>query len=136
MGADPSPAPAPPAAPPAALTDADVQKIAALARLSLTPQQTAAARVQLAGVMALMDRVRGVDLADAAPWTAARDTATSAAGAHERHPPAPSPMWRPLTSDELMQLAPSPREATTMPPFIRVPKVVGDGGDGGDGGGA
>lgn len=127
MGENPTPPNAHAAAAPE-LTDAEVQKIAALARLSLTPAQAAAARVQLAGVMALMDTVRGVDLADARPWTASRDIATSSHGAHERHAPTPGPTWRPLTSDELMRLAPQPHEATTMPPFVRVPKVVGDGG--------
>jgi Asp-tRNA(Asn)/Glu-tRNA(Gln) amidotransferase C subunit len=128
MSAQPSPNTPPPAeASGATLTDAEVLKVAALARLSLTAAQVAAAREQLAGVMALMDRVRGVDLASVAPWSTTREVATGPKGAHERHPPTPSPMWRPLTPQDLMQLAPTPHEATTRPPFILVPKVVGDG---------
>mgnify|MGYP001214740268 CR=1 FL=1 len=110
--------PAPAADPAPALTAADVRKVARLARLALTDEEAEAERERLAAVLAYAERLRGLDLAGVEPMTHVGDLETVL---RDDEPEAEGTGSR-LTSDDLMQMAPE-----TMPPFVRVPKVLGDG---------
>lgn len=105
------------------LSSAEVRKVATLARLALSDEQIENARHQLAGVLALMDQLRGLDLADVEPMThpggqvnRLDDDAPSAD--HQRTVLGPEALGR---------IAPM-----TDGPFVVIPKVIG----GDDGGGA
>ena len=53
----------------ATFTDADVTHLARLARIALTPEETAATATQLAGVFALIETMQAVDTRDVEPLT-------------------------------------------------------------------
>ena len=50
-------------------TDADVTRLARLARIALTPEETAATAAQLAGVFALIETMQAVDTNGVEPLT-------------------------------------------------------------------
>lgn len=91
-----------------------VRHIAKLSRLAVGASEVEAYRAQLGAVLAHMDTLRALDLAGVEPLT-------HVSGAVNRlDDDAPGPM---LASAELMKLAPS-----SDPPFVKVPKVLGEGG--------
>jgi aspartyl-tRNA(Asn)/glutamyl-tRNA(Gln) amidotransferase subunit C len=55
------------------LTDADVQKIASLARLSMSEAEIAAARSQLSGIFDLIAEMQAVDTKGVAPMSHAQN---------------------------------------------------------------
>lgn len=100
--------------PDAQLSEAEVRHLAKLARLELSPGEAASLRTDLSAVLGYVDRLRavdvnGVDAATATPITRAGLAADD-----------PGPM---LPVETLMAMAPRP-----APPFVAVPKVLGDGG--------
>lgn len=101
-----------PAKPPP-LSDADVRKVAALARLALTDEQIAGSRADLAGVLGYMDRLGALDLTGVEPMTTPVEQ-VNRLGADE-----PGPV---LPNAALMSMAPA-----TAPPYVTVPKVLGEG---------
>lgn len=93
------------------LTDAEVRKIATLARLALTDEQVAAYRESLGAVLGYMQILKRLDLAGVEPMT----HPTDATNRLDDDTPGPT-----LTTEQFMQIAPA-----TMPPFLKVPKVLG-----------
>ncbi len=96
------------------LSEADVRKVAKLARLELTDAQVHADRSRLARVLEYVEHLSALDLTNVEPMTT------------------PLVMHGPMGDDvpgtiiphqALMDMAPAKDE-----PFIKVPKVLGDGG--------
>lgn len=102
---------------PEALSLQAVHKVAKLARLRPTPEQAERYRGQLSSILTYIDRLRALNLDGVEPMASPLDSA-SPLGADK---PGPT-----LPTSALMKIAPD-----TMPPFIKVPKVLGDGGGGG-----
>jgi aspartyl-tRNA(Asn)/glutamyl-tRNA(Gln) amidotransferase subunit C len=98
------------------LSAAEVQKVAHLARLKLTPAQVEDYRVKLGAVIGYVDRLRELDLEDAEPMTTPFESSNRFA---------PDEPEASLPVEDVMRLAPH-----SNPPFIVVPKVLGDGGGG------
>lgn len=116
--------------PDAPLTDADVRKIARLARLSISDAEVSQHREALAAVIGYMDTLGRVDWAGAKP-AGVESNATHAggglaggdgSGSHL----AADEVGETLPNEALMKLAPR-----TLPPFVLVPKVLDDGSGGG-----
>ncbi len=99
------------------LTPDDVRKVARLARLSLTDEQVNAYRTQLAGVLALMDKLSEVDVSGVEPMSHPSEAVNRLA---EDAPSAGAPM---LPTSALLGIAPE-----TMDQFVKIPKVIGEGG--------
>lgn len=108
MPADPNPTSLPP------LSEATVRKVASLSRLAITDEQAALYQHQLSDVLNYIERLRALDLDDVEPLTHAGDTL------NRTRDDEPGPM---LANHVAMKLAPE-----SAGPFIKVPKVIGDGG--------
>lgn len=102
---------------PRPLTIEEVRKIAVLARLAITDEQAAAYRETLGAVLGYMDSLRELDLADVDPMSHPID----AVNRLDDDIPGST-----LTPDQFMRLAPA-----SMPPYLKVPKVLGPGDAGG-----
>lgn len=94
------------------LTIADVHKVARLARLDLSDTDAVALTSQLTSILNYMDRLRSLDLTSIEPMTSPLDMFS------RLDDDAPGPT---LSNQTLMDMAPD-----TMPPFIRVPRVLPD----------
>ena len=99
------------------LTPEEVRKIAKLARLGLSEAQVAAFGPQMSAILGHMDTLRGLDLEGVEPLTHIGE-GVNRLDADE--PPPHSPV---LEAGKLMEMAPE-----KMEPFVKVPKVLGDGG--------
>jgi aspartyl-tRNA(Asn)/glutamyl-tRNA(Gln) amidotransferase subunit C len=110
MAVDPNPTSPPP------LSEATVRKVASLSRLAITEEQVAQYRHQLSDVLNYIERLRTLDLEGVEPLTHAGDTL------NRMREDEIGPM---MTNEVAMRLAPD-----AMAPFIKVPKVIGDGGGG------
>lgn len=97
-----------------ALSAAEVRKLATLARLELAPDDIERYRTELSAILGYAQRLSAVDLADIEPMAHIGDLTT------RLDDDVPGPM---LGNDTLMNLAPR-----TIPPFILVPRVLGEGG--------
>jgi aspartyl-tRNA(Asn)/glutamyl-tRNA(Gln) amidotransferase subunit C len=99
---------------PSTLTADEVRKVARLSRLaiSISDEQVELYRTQLTAVLRYADRLRDVDVTGVEPMPHVGEETNRLA---EDVPGAT------LRNEELMEMAPD-----TMPPFIRVPKVLGD----------
>ena len=97
----------------------DVRKVASLARLSLREEEVEQMRTSLGAVLAYMERLQAVDTRGVEPLYNVND------GVAELRGDEPGPALR---NEQLMGIAPHPRDASTHPPFIRVPKVIDEGG--------
>lgn len=96
-----------------ALSPAEVRRIAALARLTLTPEEEARFAVQLGAILEHVESLRALDVSGVPPMTHAL--------AAEGRPPAlrddvPAPC---LSPDEALANAPA-REGT----FFKVPRII------------
>lgn len=98
--------------------------VAHLAQLEPTPEQLAQYRVQLGAILAYVDRLATLDLADVEPMSTPLDTTINLAAPSSADVPAAS-----LPHAALLAMAP----ATSHGRFVRVPKVLGAGGDTGGG---
>ncbi len=96
------------------ISRAEVERVARLARLELTPDELDDSTARLAATLGYVERLNRLDLAGVEPLSNPMDS-TSRADADE-----PREM---LPTEALMKMAPASR-----PPFVRVPKVLGDGG--------
>ena len=94
------------------LSDADVKKIAALARLALTPDETELFSRQLADILAYADAVQQVDTTGVPP------TSHPFADASQWREDAPRPS---LDRDAVLAHAPA---ASTRSGLFKVPKVL------------
>ncbi len=90
-----------------------VRKIAKLSRLSLTDAQVAEYGAQMSAILGHMNRLRELDLKDVEPMANVGGTTNSLG----EDVPGPT-----LPNEALMKIAPD-----TMPPFVKVPKVLGEG---------
>jgi len=91
-----------------------VRKVAALARLALTDAQVEQYRDELSKVLEYADRLRGLDLTGVEPLANVGETTNR----FRNDVPGPT-----LDNAILISMAPA-----SMPPFVKVPKVLGDGG--------
>lgn len=89
-----------------------VKKIGKLARLDVSDAEAAQYAVQLSAILSYVDKLRELNLDGVEPMTSPLDMG-SRLDADE-----PGPMLR---NEDLMAIAPQ-----TMPPFIKVPKVLSD----------
>lgn len=99
---------------PQTLSAEHVRKVALLSRLSLTDAQVEQFQHQLSAVLTYVNRLRELDLASVEPMAHVGDTHNRLDADVPRDP---------LPNSVLMNMAPQ-----TMPPFIKVPKVIDDGG--------
>jgi aspartyl-tRNA(Asn)/glutamyl-tRNA(Gln) amidotransferase subunit C len=95
------------------LTDADVRRIARLARVAIADSEVASVRADLAAILRHADALRSVDLAGIEPMTSPVD-----ATARMRDDTAGPG----VSTEAFLAMAPE-----TVPPFLKVPKVLGDG---------
>lgn len=96
------------------LTADDVRKVARLARLAVPDDQIEGHRLALAAVLGYVDRLRDLDLEGVEPLAHVGE---------EPHRLRADVPHAALPTDALMAMAPD-----TMPPFVRIPKVIGEGG--------
>ena len=102
----------------AELSPEQVEKIAELSRLSLTPEQAESARSGLAAVLGYVERLGELDLAGIEPMAGPNDES------NRLRADEPGGSFAP---DVVRGLAPDSVE-TTDAVYIHVPKVLGDGG--------
>jgi len=97
-----------------AISREQVERVAHLARLELTPAELDENTTRLGALLGYVERLSGLDLDGVEPLSNPLD-ATNRVDADEPR--------NPLPTGTLMTLAPD-----THPPFVQVPKVLGDGG--------
>jgi len=97
---------------PAEREDFPIARVAALARLQLSPSEESLFQAQLAEILAFVDRVAGAFEAPASEGTADREPVLE-------RPDAVAPS---LPADAALANAP---DATAAPRLVRVPKVIG-----------
>ena len=103
---------APPSTPgPEPLDEEAVRRVAKLSRLRLTTDQVSAYRAQLGAVLDHVARLRSLDLDGVEPLAHPLETTNRIDDDTVRDP---------LPTDVLMSIAPE-----SVPPFIRVPTVLG-----------
>ncbi len=95
----------------------DVRKVATLARLALDDAQIESSRRQLAGVLALVDRLRELDLSDVEPMTHPE----SRVNRLDPDEPSAEHARTRLSPADLARIAPA-----MDGPFIVIPKVIGE----------
>jgi aspartyl/glutamyl-tRNA(Asn/Gln) amidotransferase C subunit len=110
---------------PAQLTPDDIRRIARLSRLAIEEDQIEHYRAELGAVLGFVERLGTLDLGGVEPLT--HPGGGESAGADPDSRPGnhlgddePGPA---LANDVIMGLAPE-----ASPPFLSVPKVLGDGG--------
>lgn len=94
------------------LTSEEVRKVARLARLALSDEQVEQYRGQLSGILGYVERLRGLDLAGVEPLAHVSEDV------NRLDPDEPRAT---LPTEALMKMAPE-----SMPPFVKVPKVIGE----------
>lgn len=92
----------------------DVRKVAKLSRLAIPDDQLEDYRSRLSAVLGYVQRLRELDLKNLEPLT----TLSPPVNRLGEDEPGPT-----LPTQALMDMAPD-----RMPPFVRVPKVLGEGG--------
>lgn len=96
------------------LTADDVRKVARLARLAIPEDQIEDHRARLGAILGYVDRLRTLDLSGVEPLAHVGEEP------HRLRPDEPGPA---LPTETLMAMSPD-----TMHPFVRIPKVLGEGG--------
>lgn len=96
------------------LSDEYVRKIAKLSRLALTDAQVSEYGTRMSAVLGFMDRLRELKLDDVEPMANVGGTTNRLDDDTPRQT---------LSNEALMKIAPD-----KMPPFVKVPKVLGEGG--------
>lgn len=105
---------------PSSISEADVRKVAKLARLHISDAEVSQHQKALAAVIGYMDTLKSLDLsAEAAAGTVHPGAGGDGFGSHLGADEAGST----LSNESLMKMAPM-----SMPPFVMVPKVLDDGG--------
>ncbi len=105
--ADTTPAPEP-------LSEDVVRKVAHLSRLAISDDEIRTQTTRLAAVLGYIERLRELDLEDVEPLNNPMDATNRVDDDTPREG---------LTTEDLMKMAPG-----SHPPFVKVPKVLGDGG--------
>lgn len=95
----------------------DVRKVAALARLELSEEQVELYRGQLDAVLGYVERLRDLNLDGVDPMTHVVGEAGEAGNRLDLDEPR-----QPLPNEALMRMAPE-----KVQPFLRVPRVLGEG---------
>jgi aspartyl-tRNA(Asn)/glutamyl-tRNA(Gln) amidotransferase subunit C len=95
----------------------DVRKVAALARLELSEEQVELYRGQLDAVLGYVERLRDLNLDGVDPMTHVVGEAGEAGNRLDLDQPR-----QPLLNEALMRMAPE-----KVQPFLRVPRVLGEG---------
>lgn len=103
-----------PSSPPPRRSVQDVRKVAGLARLAITEEQAEAYRGRLAAILAYVERLQALPLEGVEPLSTPLDMLS------RLDDDTPGEM---ISNAVLMAMAPQ-----THPPFIKVPKVLGEGG--------
>lgn len=96
------------------LSAEDVRRVARLARLAVDESRIEGYRAELSAVLGYVERIRSLNLEGVEPL--------AHVGAGENRLDVDSPRET-LAGEALMRMAPG-----TMPPYIKVPKVLGEGG--------
>jgi aspartyl-tRNA(Asn)/glutamyl-tRNA(Gln) amidotransferase subunit C len=96
------------------LSPDDVRKVARLSRLAIPEDQIESYRAQLQAVLGYVERLREVNVEGVESLTHVADSVNRL----DEDIPGPT-----LPNEVLMKMAPE-----TVPPFVKVPKVIGDGG--------
>lgn len=96
------------------LSSDEVKKVASLARLGLSDARAAAMAGQLSAVLGYVEKLRELDLEGVEPLVHVGDEVNRLAA---DEPGAT------LSNEDLMRMAPA-----SDPPFVKVPKVLGEGG--------
>lgn len=94
------------------LSDADVRRLARLARLAIPDSEIPALRDQLGAILRHADALRALDLTGVEPQTSPID----ATAPMRNDEPGPT-----IATETFLQMAPE-----TVPPFLKVPKVLGE----------
>jgi aspartyl-tRNA(Asn)/glutamyl-tRNA(Gln) amidotransferase subunit C len=94
----------------------EVRAVARLARLDLSEDRVQQLRGELGAVLAYMDRLREVNVEGVEPMTHPNDSVARLDADRPRE------QSETLTPEAFMAIAPE-----TMPPFLAVPKVIGEG---------
>lgn len=102
---------------PEQLTEAYVRKIAGLSRLALTDAEITDAQASLGAVLGYVQRLGELDLSGVQPMPHVGWTPEAGNRLATDEPAGELPV------ETVMRMAPA-----SMPPFIKVPKVLGDGG--------
>lgn len=102
-----------PSSKPPSLSMDEVRKVAFLSRLALSDADLQAAQHDLTAVLGYMARLNQLDLSSVEPLR----SISGESARLDADIPGPT-----LSNDQLLALAPD-----TMPPFIKVPKVMGEG---------
>lgn len=97
-----------------ALSAEQVRKVAKLARLALSDAQVEDYRGKLGAVLGYMERLRSLDLSKVEPLTHPLETVNRL----EADEPGGT-----LSNEAFMKIAPA---GGAMPPFLKVPKVLGE----------
>lgn len=103
-------------APTTQLSSDEVSRIARLSRLELTSVQVESCRAQLSAILGYMEVLRKLDLSGVEPLTHVSEL-------HNRMDP--DIPGEALPNRALMEMAPE-----SAPPFVKIPKVLGDSGGG------
>lgn len=98
-----------------ALSSDEVRKVARLARLALSDDEIERQRSDLAAVLGYVERLGELDLSGVEPMAHVGDAVNRLRGDEPGET---------LDVETVMRLAPE-----STPPFLRVPKVIGDGGE-------
>jgi aspartyl/glutamyl-tRNA(Asn/Gln) amidotransferase C subunit len=105
---------------PSSISEADVRKVAKLARLHISDADVSQHQQALAAVIGYMDTLKSLDLtAEAAAGAVHAGAGGDGFGSHLGE----DEVGPTLSNESLMKLAP-----LSMPPFVMVPKVLDDGG--------
>lgn len=99
---------------PAPLTPEDVRTVARLSRLEIPEDQVEEYRVRLGAVLGYVERLRELDVEGVEPLAHVGEEA------HRLRDDEPAAG---LANEVLMRMAPD-----AMAPFVKIPKVIGDGG--------
>lgn len=102
---------------PGPLTTEQVRKVAKLARLALNDAQVEEYRAKLGAVLSYMERLRTLDLEKVEPLTHPLEAGNRLDD---------DVVGETVANEVFMKMAPA-----AMPPFLKVPKVLGGLGDGG-----
>jgi len=98
---------------PPTLTDADVRRVARLARVAISETEIPTMREQLGAILGHAQRLLELDLSGVEPMTSPIDATAPMRG------DAPGPT---IDTDGFLRMAPE-----SVPPFLKVPKVIGGG---------
>ncbi len=98
------------------LTSEQVRKVAKLARLALTDAQVEDYRAKLGAVLGYMERLQSLDLSKVEPLTHPLEAGNRLDE---------DVVGKTVSNEALMKMAPA---NGSMPPFLKVPKVLGEGG--------